>query len=58
MHLKPCVLACSTRAVLTKVAIDQLCYTPVAIGLFYGTLNTLEGRPQDLPDTMKVSPKP
>ena len=48
----------SARAVLTKVAIDQLCYTPVAIGIFYGTLNTLEGRPLDLPDTMRVSPAP
>ena len=37
---------------------DQLCYTPVAIGIFYGTLDTLEGRPQQLPVTMQVSPEP
>ena len=43
---------------ITKVAIDQLCYTPIAIGLFYETLNTLEGRPLDLPATMQVGPKP
>lgn len=48
----------SARAVIMKVAIDQLCYTPIAIGLFYGTLNTLEGRPQDLPATMQVGLKP
>ena len=47
----------STRAVITKVAIDQLLYTPVAIGAFYFTLDTLEGHPLRLQETMTVLPR-
>jgi hypothetical protein len=35
--------------VLTKVATDQLLFTPIGISLFYGTLATLEGRPEETP---------
>lgn len=50
--------AASTRAVITKVAIDQLLYTPVAIGAFYFTLDTLEGHPLRLQETMTEKFKP
>lgn len=37
---------------LTKVATDQLLFTPVGISLFYGTLATLEGRPEETPQVL------
>ena len=37
-----------------KVGIDQLMYTPIATGIFYATLDTLEGHPETLPQTLKV----
>ena len=35
------------RQVVTKVLTDQLAFTPAGIGLFYGTMCTLEGRPEE-----------
>ena len=48
--------ACSALAVFGKVGVDQLLYTPVATGIFYATLDTLEGHPETLPQTLKVPP--
>ena len=47
---------CSALAVFGKVGVDQLLYTPVATGIFYATLDTLEGHPERLPQTLKVCP--
>jgi len=41
-------------AVFGKVGVDQLMYTPIATGIFYATLDTLEGHPERLPQTLKV----
>ena len=44
----------SALAVFGKVGVDQLMYTPIATGIFYATLDTLEGHPERLPQTLKV----
>lgn len=37
---------------LAKVATDQLVWTPFGVSLFYGTLATLEGRPEETPQVL------
>jgi protein Mpv17 len=46
------VVGTGARQVITKVATDQLLFTPVGVSLFYATLTTLEGRPQDIPEVI------
>ncbi len=40
------------RQVITKVAADQLVFTPLGITLFYATITSLEGRPEDTPQAL------
>lgn len=51
--LDAAVVGTGTRQVLTKVATDQLLFTPIGISLFYGTLATLEGRPEETPQIIR-----
>jgi len=43
------------RQVITKVATDQLLFTPVGVSLFYATLTTLEGRPEETPQVRRCT---
>ena len=43
----------SARTVLSKVAIDQLIFTPVGLVIFYTCFKTLEGQPWKVPATIR-----
>jgi len=43
----------STRAVITKMAVDQLLFTPIATVIFYTIIKTMEGQSDRIMSTIK-----
>lgn len=46
-------MACSTKAVLAKMLIDQTIWTPISICIFYSIFKTLEGHSDQILQTIK-----
>lgn len=51
--LDSAVVGTGARQVLTKVAADQLLFTPFGISAFYATLTALEGRASETPQVLR-----
>ncbi|KAG6907927.1 hypothetical protein DXG01_006857 [Tephrocybe rancida] len=46
-YLNSIKFASPTTAVVTRVGLDQLVLTPVAVAFFFGSMSTLEGKPHE-----------
>jgi hypothetical protein len=42
-----------TAAVLTKTLADQILFAPLGLLMFFAVIKCLEGRPRDLPHTLR-----
>ncbi|RDB27213.1 Protein SYM1 [Hypsizygus marmoreus] len=47
--------ASPTRAVLTRVALDQVVLTPVAVAFFFGSMSFLEGKPDEAVERIRAA---
>eukprot|EP00240_Pyramimonas_obovata_P015535 CAMPEP_0118935612 /NCGR_PEP_ID=MMETSP1169-20130426/15739_1 /TAXON_ID=36882 /ORGANISM="Pyramimonas obovata, Strain CCMP722" /LENGTH=282 /DNA_ID=CAMNT_0006878669 /DNA_START=49 /DNA_END=897 /DNA_ORIENTATION=+ len=47
------VTATGTTGAVTRLVLDQAVFAPAFVSLFFGTLLTLEGHPQDIPGKLK-----
>ena len=46
-------LLCSAKAIVAKIVVDQLIWTPISICIFYSVFKTMEGQMSQIKQTIK-----